>query len=457
MKKVIYFHILLISILLGLNSCTSVDEPQLTLPVTEEQENDGFQILDFEISVNDINETRCIRPETSHSDDSGTYTYNFPSEKCSPSITNVKYMEMMILYDKEILNSTIIVDKSVIQDFTDNEYVVYVNKRTNGEQRFYLALKFKSNLDPSKIELLFTVKFPSASNWIIETTGGSCFFKNNDDLNNCYISTSNTAELCSYYAKHSLNTENDWKTVNLKIILKRLNSSIWVFTTHPYCDAFDDYISWFSIGLNNERTFNNFLDDEGNLIFHQKIVNGAVSSTQHRYYVLQDRTELSQYSLYQYSGTSKGKTWWWYNDEGYNRPHAASTKLFKYNDKTYYYIGYFNTLGTLSDNYPISHTGKVLKYLTMVYNESWCNQNNYHYDGYLHYHWSTLPLPDGGLKANTRYVYILNDDFKLWENTWYQGDLPTRSSTEETLQATGFTLIEQSMDEPLPFEFMEEE
>lgn len=34
--------------------------------------------------------------------------------------------------------------------------------------------------------------------------------------------------------------------------------------------------------------------------------------------------------------------------------------------KTYYYIGYFNTLGTFSYNYPLSHTGKVLKYLNLV-------------------------------------------------------------------------------------------
>lgn len=303
MKNIFYSKVLILLILVsGLSSCTSIEEPEMLYPQEQSNETGEYKILDFELSVSNDTETRCIRPETSHSNDGGTYTYNFPSEQCSPNIIKVKFLELMILYDNEILNSTIIIDKSVIQDFTDNEYVKYVMIRNNGESRFLLSLKFKSNLDPSKLELVITAKFPSAQNWIIENSGASCFFQNKETPEECSINTTYTAELCSFYARHRLNSLNDWKTIDLNIIIKRLNSSLWLFTTHPYCEAYDNYISWFSLGLNNERNINNFIDDEGHLVLHQLIINGGTMSTSHRYYIQQDRTELSQYSLYQYSG-----------------------------------------------------------------------------------------------------------------------------------------------------------
>lgn len=465
MKKIIPFLLNLFLLNMMLISCSQ--EEQVSMPVDYLNNNDSNEstedksLINLVIAYDNAPDTRCFQQSAIN----GTNSYiestdGIPEDNCNNFIYLCGAIGLSLYYDSELLYNNVI---DFRRTFTKDD-VIKSCERT--EESVLLTLKLDKKMDPSKMEMLVS-SVPQFS--VANSSGGTIYssnyvdIKNAEDISSAYISSSMPSYFCSFFKRHKLSARNDWNAIDTKIILQRLNSDIIVITSQddesvPYAKEKCHYISATLIADDSMKS----ISDIYLTLNTQKIISTAQSNYYNylpsTYYIQDDLSTFSTSNLIYHSKTTKNYRW---SGMTGARPWTIgpyTLPVLNYKNKEYRYLASTSLFG---NNSGIIYTPQMeeLQYVLLIMQE----YGTYPYDS-ENVRWTAIPLPKGGIKPNRRYIYILGDDYLLWGNQATRGTLKnyTETRSEENtdspirnIQGTGFEIIEQSMDEPLPFEIKE--
>lgn len=405
-----------------------------------------FKVIDFTINTDSETSTRCYDNKYVYSLEVNQKNITgLPNDNCAGRNT-IENLNLLIYNDKELLHNLELISAGSILNYSSKSVINSIKRNGNS---VLLSLKMDKRFDPSKIRLVFSgglVSYVTPNNgtyWRLMD-----YYKFNDTDNNDFTNIWNLHSdlCCNYFKEHYLSEDNDWQKVDTEVTLKRLNCDFIFLTTQYETSAPSQIESYLYAAPNSQDKIDNLYGK----------YTTSYSENNCRYFLEKDEVsfELGKGLVYR---TDKNQVVYLTPSSG--RP-AIKLPSFSYNSKTVYLFSLFSTLGSLEPKYLINEDGEELKYITLIRYDAhkyYLMADQTHY-----YEWSTIPMPEGGIKANTRYIYILGNGFKFWQNRISKDELEDMAVTRSSefsgdIQVEDVTIIEQSMDEPLPFENIEEE
>lgn len=387
-----------------------------------------FRNIEITVSMDKELLSRCSSYTSSVENDYSDTDY------CSQMYGDSHTLQMIISYDKEIIFNDTLMLQGEIKSLPNNYYISKIYKTL--ESNLSMQLRIPKIYEPSKIYITLLSYLDVRGN-----SNKSYFNPNLYNANEIKIFNHPYSVGCNYFVQQNLSDTNSWENIKTIFTLKRINSEIIIFTTKERFGIPSAYsLSDFYKTLNDETSIEKFLDKEYANSNIKKIGNEFYTYTPSNDEVrlVEDLTGVMNYNVSIYS------------------------PIVKYKNKNYYMFGSLNMLSTISPSYPKTKDGREIRYLSLIFDETHRNltsPDQSHYDGHLHVHWNTLPLPDGGMQANKRYIYILSDSYPMWENKINIDSFKTKSWDEDIHNqcsvSLDFELIEQDMDDPLPFEIID--
>lgn len=412
-------------------SCSSEDEPAGIIKETEE-ENRDFREITFSIGTDTVSNTRCF---VNRAEFTGT-------DGC-PEWEKFEFLSMMMFIDGvQVDNPEIIYNGKISSPSQPIRETLwespYITDAQINPGYLSLTLKLDTSVDPSAIRLMFSGYLRRANDYTTVTSysytglqNSAVGFDNSASGQDVLIHYDQPEWRCIYFADHYLNDKNDWGTINRKIVLRRQTSDIVLLNEDPQWGFYgNDYNVYFCPILNYEDSLLPYMDEKGYIPEYNYSVN------------LNDNTFFycpkidTVYTMF----------------FGYIRNYAIrnfANRKVTYNGKEYYLSTPYAVMASTRKSYPVDNTTKrELRYITLLRRDAW-NANPYY--------WTSLPLPEGGLQANKRYVYLLGKEFKLWQNSIKPGTLSTKADTPCPGNRDAFQIIETDYDDPLPFDIEDPE
>ena len=473
-------------------SCSSTDELEGDIYESLVSESE-FREVTFEINADTPVETRCwdnTYDETSETNyKKGVRNLATTGDRCKTDFSKLS-LDMIMTFDGDVVMHHKLLSSGNVNSYTGNSYIQYVEKKANSVS---LLMTFPKGQDPSKIEMYFSASL-SGENWDsyrkpLEniprspefltgtlTKGSGSFYDISKDFSEAWLWGRSTDWECTYFKKHQVASSNDWSALNSSIILKRMNAEIIILTEQEDYGILANY-------TNHIYTASNYSDGfpvdfrKLSVYWTRRIITGgSVSPLICSYFPKENKVahwtiplpwECAPTRTNNINSSSGGISTSIHGGWVWSQYYKAT-----YNGKEYWAFPPLTMLATEEPSYPVEYDNQLLehKYINLIADESahlmWNNANSWfhpdssddptgHYDGDLHFHWTTLPYPEGGIKANKRYVYILGKDFKLWENTLHVHDVTatatSRAFDNKTVAVFGgdFRIIEMDLDEPL--------
>lgn len=351
-------------------------------------------------------------------------------------------------------------------DNLNNPYLRSVKDIKYENNKITLSLTFNKKIDPSNIELSLVAGPNYISRLIVQTFNFQNVSENTDKTYLFYNESAlGNPSACTFYERCKLNNVNDWRTIIKRIELKRLNSEIYILIPHEKLgidkiiscyeesnwNLSTDYYAFISSSLNCTSSITSLLDTTGKL---SPIYYGSLESDISYYYIDDDISYVKQ-GFSKYTMRYNILTEYLYAETFFS-------KKIKYKDKEYFMIP-LRVFASVNKKYPrvinerIAELNEMsMKYITLFLRETRNPKNSTTWTDFNHYHWNSFPLPEGGIERNKNYLYILSEDFPLWENEWRAGKVP-ETSIIETRSTDNLDIIELDYDLPLPFELIEEE
>lgn len=491
MKTIIKYTFLpfLLTIPILMPSCSEDMEPDMPVagPSEQNKEFSDYKELEITINIDSINpSTRCvdlnqyqyrINGASGQPTFMGNWDFKYGVDQCSNNFNELT-LDMIILQNGETINRQKLLSGGSVQSVVSNPYILSIVKNTSS---ITLTMKFPNGTDPSKIEFLFSAAFtkeklprvhedifgssssdngwnydyfrqqvqsPQFYNSDLVFNDNSTYVTNtfsynsNADTNKTFIYGGTTDLYCTYFKRHKISETNDWNSLNKNIVLKRLNSEIFILTEQNNYSIY---------GLNGEGTSEilAFLASNED-IFETNKVDKIASGIRWRsgqnfgtgrsfFYPVDNKIIYATTNPYDNSGAYYTKR------NGWEQWFSTT-----YNGRTYWAFNPVTLLSTENKSYPINYSSKEeIKYIMLGLSERFIEVENDHFkeeDG-DHVHWTVLPLPEGGLQANKRYVYILKNGFNMWQNTTTAKDVrnQTRSSNDVKVADSGFEIIEMDI------------
>lgn len=377
---------------------------------------DEYADITFEISQSYNTQTRCIPNED-------TTNQDILSESC---ITNPNHHQNLIVtlaYDNRVLSNDTILINGEMKEIKSHPYII--NLKKINEYNVSLTYRFLKNMDPSKIELVcISCKHPLNSYF-------PSLINIEDGINQGSVNFNNLCEYCVFYKRHYLTGYNNWNSIDSKITLKRNSAQIIVLSPHQNYDS--KGVKWMNSFLNYQTSVNHLAQVSGLTV---SLGFGLADFSYSRHYLSDNRICIE----------AQGMIW---NSTSITKESVFKSQRFaifgenkvRYNNKDYYYFTPFSVFASENPSYPLTTDGQPYKYVTLI----GFTERNIPYEVY----WSNLPLPEGGLQANKRYIYILNSSFNFWDN----GPISkTRSQDSKVVNSSDFEIVELDMDDPSPFE-----
>ena len=479
-----------------ITSCSDNIEPEMP---AEQKTSGSEEFQEINISINldsSCPSTRCvdlydygyrISGVDGNPNLRGNMNINFGNDQCSNNYNELT-LDMIILQNNEVLNRQKILSGGSIQNVTSNPYITSIVKNQNSVS---VTMKFPNDTDPSEIELLLSGAFtaekepraykggqgtgyvydfyqkvlqsPQFYNSQISFNPTSGYdlttvfsYTSNSILDNTFIYGGTTDLYCTYFKKQKIAETNDWNSINKNIVLKRLNAEIYVFTQQ---ENYSIYNTEQNIGSSYIQAFLTSKTDvlDTNLLtnsFTLRYTKYSFGPGRSFFFPKNNTVKLA--TTLNWIGSIS----WYHYRNGFEFDYGQRFSA-NYNGINYWAFNPITLLATEQPSFPIDiNTNEEIKYimLSLVEEQRSSFQGNEHMtqeDG-KHAHWTILPLPEGGIQANKRYVYILKNGFQMWQNTRTQnGGLQTRSDKEISIADSDFVLIEMDIDEVLPFEITE--
>lgn len=418
--KFIILSSLIISSLFGFNSCSSDDFENLIDSDEFKQETSSKEFVDLDLSmeVHSDLQTRCA-PRFG-------WDYTFDLDECTTDYGFDQHpfgFKMIILYeDKVVANDSLVISLGVhkgtmVPDSLNNPFITYI--KSTGRTSVNVGLRFLKTYDPSKIKFLCLGSSNNIEEQFLNAEIGN-------SLSDIVLRTKNLQLHCDYISLHKLCDTKDWSKINTRIVLKRNAAQIVVL----YPDT----------GLDFKR-----IRDQYSSTYWDIFTFPSTTS------IMPEYTKTFGYMDFDYS-------YYYYKDDKVVRAeedirlgnqiaiNGSSPGTIKYKNKDYGYFMPLDLLATAQNSTPVNTRNLKFQYILLA-------GNDYHN---REVYWSVLPFPASGIKANTRYIYVLNENTSLWGN---HRSIGTRSEGEpsvpEVISNDSFELIELSLDEPLPFEIVE--
>lgn len=429
-------------------SCNEDMDLEDSIYQSQNYDSDEYMSVDFSIETYSEPETRCFETKYIYSLEVNQKGINgMPDDGCS-SYSNLENLYAQIYYeDIKVYDLTLLI-RNAIPSFSGSQIINKIQRNGNS---VLLSLKLDKNWDPSKVEIIVTGGFLTRASPVngVYVDMFNNYIINKGENGESFIKNEHPDICCNYYCRHKISADNSWESIDKKIVLKRLNCDFIFLTTQVEASVPSQIESYL-------YAVPNFEDDVRGLLGKYT---GSYSLSDCRYHFLSDKAtyELDKSLIYRTDRNQKVITSS-NNGVSFGRP-AIGLPSFTYKNQRVYLFSLCSVLGTQETKYLEDTKGEQLKYITLV-----------RYDGskyYLmadqthYYEWSTIPMPEGGIKANTRYIYILGNGFKFWQNRISKEELEDMavirsSELSGDIQVEDVTIIEQSMDDPLPFEFIEE-
>lgn len=434
MKKNIFLS--LIIVVASLVSCTNniTEEPPLDNLLNYEYIN-----LDFNIRTPQDNfQTRCIENLNNENRD-------FFAESCLTDKYNPMAYKLIILVDDKIVSSDSLIRslkdnrKNIeIPDFNDHNYITYVKQ--NNDLSLSFGLRFLRSLDPSKI-MLICVGSKSNDDQIKNCEIGK-------SINDIVIQSQTLSRYCNFVSKHQLATTNDWGKVNTKITLKRNSAQIIVL--HPdsklgmsgkYEQISDSYTyTEIQCVPNFTNSINHFENFQWAFVAYSASGDYAKS-----YYFFNNRNTIISKDNLRFNGTNRSNNPQTYGNYG---------TTVNYSGKNYGFFTPLDICTSENGHLPVTENNEEYKYITLAVHYYTGRAGDQHYCL-----WSNIEMPSDQLESNKRYVMILKDSTPLWQNTT-QSNFTRGENIEmakEIITSDFYDVIEFDMDEPLPFEIINDE
>lgn len=406
----------------ALFSCDNGED--LQNPIAESLGSDvsdqEFISLDLDMNIEKLNTTRCSsRLGNDNPFDSQDYCLEEYRQQQHP----FGFKLILLIDDKVVSNDSLLISLGVnrgtqLPDLSHNPYITYVKQVDNTSLKF--GLRFLKTIKPNQVKLLC----------LGSTNGLEEQFQNCDignSLSDIVLRTKDLQLHCDFISLHKLSDETDWNKIDKKIILKRNAAQIIVLYPDPALDFTKikqqhNSTYWYIFTVPNTSTsLPNYTPSTGYRDFDTS------------FYYFKDNT-VRRFDDNRVFG-DQISLW-------------GGSNAITYKNKTF---GYFYPLDMLAPNepfYPVNGKNEKFQYLTFVAYD-YHNREKY---------WSNIQFPQTGIKANTRYVIILNENTQLWTN--HQGS-NTRSEIVEDVvdnhitSANDYELLEFDMNEELPFELIE--
>lgn len=425
-------------------SCSHSEEPILF----DMSSNNSESTISVEFGLNppETENTRCF--------DSDTHKFSQTPSLNDGCMTKAgfKSLYLIILNDGIPVYSGTLIENDTYPSFSRDGYVESFESTSSGPSK--LVLRFSSELDPSKIELIVSggnYDELISDNW----DSNKWQFQNTANFDETFISNKVISSYCNFYKRHKLATENNWSKIDKKITLTRLNSDFIFLTSVKECGAREGRQTFIYSSPNTDEGIGKF---KNNLMRTEDAAEYATGT----YYIKNDIAKFKQGQICIHTSTTFGEAFnnvWNEKNNNTGAVEATNARKVRYNNKDYYFMTYFSMIASPTKKYVQTTDGTEIKYLSIIRREFTRKQSE---SDDLKTFWTSLPMPSGGIKANTRYIYIFNNPSTLWVNeskyndiVFESGAITKSTEPESNFNWDGIQLIEQSMDDPLPLEMIE--
>lgn len=451
MKNKLILTLISVFIISSISSCSNdTDEIFNYQPIKRDVYEVEFSISD----ISDVN-TRCeVRNITSGG--------SVSSYDCSERGLYSPLYRMIVISDNKLIGDIKFAHTNIYYD----PYGITSFGKPDGDV-FKMGLKLPKSADPSKIELIVynnpmmksyqsipTYSYFGNLDYSLDSDASALLDEKyvGDPNHPLYLLNIHPCGSCTFFKKHKVSLENDWSKIDTEIILKRINSLIYVFhkssgnlasvtkTTYAY------ELSKNCLVLNFDDSIDRFLNDDGTVKIENRLKYADTNIS--RYDIVNEKSAIY---LNDFCKSFD------YNARFTYTPSDAESPT------TFYLDNFISVFADETKSYPLDLlTNKEVRYVTnMVYEED----PRYRYGNYLnhkamygdecHLHYVSYPLPEGGIQRNKIYVYLV--DLKESDvNTWNIGDIPTRAINNKEISKDSYQILEFDMDEPLPFELVED-
>lgn len=412
-------------------SCSS-DEPEMIAIPSETSDSLSNEYIEipFEITTDSLADTRCFNGSNYHSQ-------NPDQDFCSNNIGFIMYSYS----DNTLLGRTSL--QANVSDRTGTAGSLrFTYSNSNG--KCTISLRFLKTDDPSKYKFVFATGFGRDSGTVYSNTSISHYkrFYNENS--------------CQYFGMAKLSETNDWSQVKSKITLNRINSDFYILT--PSSNYGLQYTSYADIEVDARFGYDtnyHYFTGSGNSSEHWDYSTNSSAAYGPEFTVTWDITSMT-YKVSTGTLPSEPLFHSSYSILNTNRIVAS------YNGTQYSMFTPLKFICNSNQEYPKDSSGRQINYIYLLGDEEDLGIGGGSGSIVIH-KYNILPLPEGGIKPNKKYVYILNST--VFPNTIYSwvyfADPPiteepstaTRSENEST--EPDFQILEFDMDEPLPFEIAE--
>lgn len=417
MKQFIYLPSFLAVVL---SACTS-DEPSVS-NVFPDDENNTSITVSFEITPDTEIKTRRIEPDKGSNDLLDNIAHNEEDWFGTSFMINIWYKGELVERAQTNFrgsgqrNPVINPNAGIMSDF-------YLS---DGKLTF--SGKFNSAWDPSKIFIDFFAS-PDRSkgiNLIMYNLNGYISIPESD----LYVGNNE----CFFYDRYSLSNTNDWNSIRKSFPLTRKNAEIILLVQKDFADEIKEDVIWTSaLSLNVEGGVN-YIGQKPTSISYVPI-----GFAPYRYYYNDDK---AVYQIVSEIGVQNR-----YSSGSPDASNYYRKFRFTYKGEEYYMFPPCNAVAGERKSYPLVENvaddidGTEMKFLTAYV----CN--------YRKVYWTSFPLPEGGIQANKRYIYLVKGNDNFLKDSATRG-VYTRSESDVSI-SDNFQMIEMDMDDPFPIEIVE--
>lgn len=378
----------------------------------------------MEIKTDEQNDTRCFNGSDYH-------WQNPDQDFCSSNYTIWIYS----YYDNNLLGKNYLPSGRTNQSSSTGSLKFrYTN--TNGRCTIYLT--FLKTEDISKYKFAFAAGFSRD-----DTSSSQSMYANSSITHYKKALKENS---CQYFGMSQLNTTNNTVT------LKRVNSDIYILTpSTTYGQSYPQYTTNrvdAKFGYSNDYHY--FTGNPPNYYERWDYTSNTNATYGPEFTLTWD---ISSFTYKITPGTLSKQPCL----SGYiaNTDRIVAT----YKGIQYSMFPPLKFLCNDTQEYPKDSSGRQINYIYLI---NW--ENDWGGAAAISLHrYNILPLPEGGIKPNRKYVYILNST--VFPNTIYSyvyfadpsnpEEPSTRMFTRNEDMKPDFDIIELDMDEPLPFELTE--
>lgn len=398
--------------------------------------------LDFNITADGSEVmTRCLPSSNT------TESNNLFGEACMSNKYYPLGYKLIILMNDKVVSADSLVRfagpgkwlQTEIPDFSGHPYISYVKETS--ETSISFGLKFAKTIDPSNIRLICMA---SRQNSVEQ-------FRNWDpgnSINDVFIESSSISQYCNFLCNQKLSDTNSWNDVNTRMVLKRNSAQILIF--HPEAEVLSaKYKELKNQGGSIYSTVQsfavfNFTNAVTHLMSSSPGASYPIDTYISDYYFNGKKTVMSKNNVKGFSqyNSSLGVTYG-----------VLGTEV-TYNGKKYGFFAPLDICTNTDGSLPITEDNEEFKYITLAlyhYDNTQSGKDRNDYKGYCY--WTNISIAGQKLEPNKRYILILKADTPLWQN--YTEKYITRGTVEEdffeALPNSCYEIIEQEMDDPLPF------